>query len=44
MKIVDIKTYALQSPLAQPFAFSQGWVNRRSATIVEVVPDQGISG
>lgn len=44
MKIVDIKTYALQSPLAQPFAFSQGWVNRRSATIVEVVTDQGITG
>ena len=44
MKITEIKTYALQSPLTQPFAFSQGWVHRRSATIVEVITDSGISG
>ncbi len=44
MKIAQIKTYALQTPLAQPFAFSQGWVNRRSATLVEVITDEGISG
>jgi L-alanine-DL-glutamate epimerase-like enolase superfamily enzyme len=44
MKITDIKIHALQSPLAQPFAFSQGWVNRRSATLVEVLTDEGISG
>lgn len=44
MKIAEIKTYALQSALAQPFAFSQGWVHRRSATIVEVITDSGLSG
>src|SRR5262245_37366676 len=44
MKIVDCKTYALQSPLEQPFAFSQGWVTKRSATLVEVITDEGISG
>jgi len=44
MKIEEIKTYALQSPLTQPFAFSQGWVNRRSATLVEVITDEGITG
>jgi len=44
MKITDIRTYALQSPLEQPFAFSQGWVRRRSATLVEVSTDEGISG
>ena len=44
MKIAEIKTYALQTPLTQPFAFSQGWVNRRSATLVEVITDEGISG
>jgi D-galactarolactone cycloisomerase len=44
MKISQIKTYALQTPLTQPFAFSQGWVNRRSATLVEVITDEGISG
>jgi D-galactarolactone cycloisomerase len=44
MKITDIRIHALQSPLAQPFAFSQGWVRRRSATLVEVLTDEGITG
>ena len=44
MKITDIRVYPLSTPLEQPFAFSQGWVRRRSATIVEVMTDAGISG
>jgi len=44
MKIVEVNTYALQSALEQPFAFSQGWITKRSATLVEVVTDQGVSG
>ncbi|HEY7757897.1 MAG TPA: mandelate racemase/muconate lactonizing enzyme family protein [Burkholderiales bacterium] len=44
MKITDLKVHALQCPLTQPFAFSQGWVNRRSATLVEVLTDAGVSG
>ncbi|MCW5621947.1 MAG: mandelate racemase/muconate lactonizing enzyme family protein, partial [Burkholderiales bacterium] len=44
MKISDIKVHILQSPLSQPFAFSQGWVGRRSATLVEVVTDEGLTG
>ncbi|MEP7208233.1 MAG: mandelate racemase/muconate lactonizing enzyme family protein [Casimicrobiaceae bacterium] len=44
MKITDIRTWALASELAEPFAFSQGWVRRRGATIVEVVTDDGLSG
>jgi D-galactarolactone cycloisomerase len=36
MKIVDVRAHTLRSPLAQPFAFSQGWVASRGATIVEV--------
>ena len=44
MKITDVKTYALQTPLAQPFAFSQGWVHKRSATIVEISTDAGLTG
>ena len=39
MKITDVKVHVLQSPLAEPFAFSQGWVHRRSATLVEVITD-----
>lgn len=44
MKIADIRVWALASDLAEPFAFSQGWVRRRGATIVEVVTDAGLSG
>ncbi|NDE32880.1 MAG: mandelate racemase/muconate lactonizing enzyme family protein [Betaproteobacteria bacterium] len=44
MKIASIRVHVLQSPLAQPFAFSQGWVHRRSATLVEVTTDCGVTG
>ena len=44
MKITDIKIHILQSNLEVPFAFSQGWVNKRSATLVEVITDEGIVG
>jgi D-galactarolactone cycloisomerase len=44
MKIVDIRTYVLSTPLDEPFAFSMGWVRRRSTMIVEVITDEGISG
>ena len=44
MKITDIAIHVLKSPLAKPFAFSQGWVTQRSATLVEVLTDEGISG
>lgn len=44
MRITDLRVHVLQSPLDQPFAFSQGWVGRRSATLVEVVTDSGLTG
>jgi D-galactarolactone cycloisomerase len=44
MKIIDVKTYAIQSAIEPPFAFSQGWVRKRSATLAEVVTDEGLSG
>jgi D-galactarolactone cycloisomerase len=44
VKIVDVKVHLLQSPLTQPFAFSQGWVRRRSATLVEIATDEGVTG
>ena len=44
MKIIDLKLHVLKSPLAEPFAFSQGWVTQRSATLVELITDEGISG
>jgi D-galactarolactone cycloisomerase len=44
VKITDIRVHVLKSPLARPFAFSQGWVGQRSATLVEVATDAGVSG
>ena len=44
MKIVEVKVNPLRTPLDTPFAFSQGWVKARSATIVEVITDEGITG
>ncbi len=44
MKIVDVKAHCLASRLETPFAFSQGWVARRGATIVEVLTDEGLTG
>jgi D-galactarolactone cycloisomerase len=44
MKIVDLKIHVLKSSLAEPFAFSQGWVHQRSATLVEVSTDDGLIG
>lgn len=44
MKITDVRTHVLRSPLAQPFAFSQGWVGSRGATLVEVATDSGLTG
>jgi len=44
VKITDVRTHVLRSPLEQPFAFSQGWVSSRGATLVEVTTDEGIVG
>ncbi|MFN0160841.1 MAG: mandelate racemase/muconate lactonizing enzyme family protein [Burkholderiales bacterium] len=44
MKISAIKVHVLKTPLEEPFAFSQGWVRQRSATLVEVTTDAGITG
>jgi D-galactarolactone cycloisomerase len=44
MKIVDIKSYPLTVQLDQPFAFSQGWIQKRSSTLVEVFTDEGLTG
>jgi len=44
MKITAVKVHVLKSPLAEPFAFSQGWVTQRSATLVEVETDSGLIG
>ena len=44
MKIKRVTAHPLSTPLEVPFAFSQGWVKRRSATIVEIETDDGLVG
>ena len=44
MKITEVRAHVLRSPLEQPFAFSQGWVSSRGATLVEVITDEGLTG
>ncbi|MBI1928043.1 mandelate racemase/muconate lactonizing enzyme family protein [Candidatus Poribacteria bacterium] len=44
MKITEVKTYNLRYPLIEPFANSQGWSRARSAGVVEVITDAGITG
>ena len=44
MKIRQVRAHVLRSALEQPFAFSQGWVSSRGATLVEVQTDEGITG
>jgi D-galactarolactone cycloisomerase len=44
MKILDLKTHVLSTPLEQPFAFSMGWVERRGTMIVELITDDGVTG
>ena len=44
MKIAEVKTYVLSTPLEEPFAFSMGYVRRRATMLVEVVTEDGISG
>ncbi len=44
MKITEVRAHVLRSPLPQPFAFSQGWVSSRGATLVEVQTDEGVTG
>ena len=44
MKITNVRAHVLRSALQQPFAFSQGWVSSRGATLVEVETDEGVRG
>lgn len=44
MKIIDIVPYVLSTPLEEPFSFSQGRVDKRSAMVVEVATDEGVTG
>jgi D-galactarolactone cycloisomerase len=44
VKIRDVRTYVLEAALAEPFAYSQAWYERRGACLVEIVGEDGNSG
>jgi len=44
IKIIDVTVHIIKSKLDKPFAFSQGWVNERSATLIEIKTNEGIAG
>ncbi len=44
MKITALHTHVLQARLSQSFAFSRGWYDTRTAMLVEVETDKGITG
>jgi len=44
IKIISLKVHVIQSHLETPFSFSQGWVNKRSATLIEINTNDGITG
>jgi D-galactarolactone cycloisomerase len=44
LKIRDIKVYVLDAALAEPFAYSQAWYERRGACLVEIIGEDGHSG
>ncbi len=44
MKITRIDVFVVKAPLETPFAFSQGWVHQRAATLVRVSTESGLQG
>jgi D-galactarolactone cycloisomerase len=44
MKITDVRTHVLEAPLSQPFAYARAWYASRTASIVEIVTDAGLTG
>jgi len=42
--ITNIDVYVVKTTLDTPFAFSQGWVHQRAATLVRITTDSGIEG
>jgi D-galactarolactone cycloisomerase len=44
LTIRDIKVYVLDAALAEPFAYSQAWYERRGACLVEITGEDGNNG
>jgi len=44
MRITSVRTHILEAPLSQPFAFSRAWYDTRTAMVVEIETDGGLTG
>jgi D-galactarolactone cycloisomerase len=44
VRVSNVETYILKHELPQPFGFSQGWYNTRTAMLVKVTTDEGVVG
>jgi D-galactarolactone cycloisomerase len=44
MKITSVRTHILEAPLSQPFAYSRAWYDTRTAMLVEIETDTGLTG
>jgi D-galactarolactone cycloisomerase len=44
MKITDLRTHVLSAALSQPFAYSRAWYDTRTAMLVEIETDDGLTG
>ena len=43
MKIKHVRTHILQAGLSEPFAYSRAWYDTRTAMVVEIETDNGLS-
>ena len=44
MKITNVRTHVLEAALSQPFAYSRAWYDTRTALLVEIETDTGLTG
>ena len=44
MRITSVRTHILEAPLSQPFAYSRAWYDTRTAMVVEIETDSGLTG
>jgi D-galactarolactone cycloisomerase len=44
MKIKHVRTHILRAALSQPFAYSRAWYDTRTAMVVEIETDDGLTG
>jgi D-galactarolactone cycloisomerase len=44
MKITNVRAHVLEAQLSQPFAYARAWYSTRTAMLVEIETDQGLTG